>query len=220
MQTCLADVTHRNWEGGEWHIWQRFKHPGSKLIACKNSNQNIAQTSKCTDTLFGCNCSCWQLSNFVINDKAGSTLYSKCTSIKGIPCVPPALTQPLLWDGCSRAPAPSRSGVSTRLSGYQEPQCLVPHLKSHGATFSLRKAPGLQSNTRSSITSARTRVLCWNCSTRALAAQHVSPPRSLLLTKQESDAGTGGEGRGSRASPPAPCLLERYWHRYTNNQQH
>lgn len=74
-------------------------YPGSKQIACKNSNQSIAQPSKHTDAFFSCNCSCWQLSNFVIRDKAGNTLYSKCTSIKGIPCISPTLTQPLRQDG-------------------------------------------------------------------------------------------------------------------------
>ena len=146
-------------------------YPGSKQIACKNSNQSIAQTSKHTDAFFSCNCSCCQLSNFVINDKAGNTFYSKCTSIKGIPCISPMLTQPLLQDGMHqdcRSQQERGFHPSAWVPRVRVPRS--PHPKVPPSHFLTQKSSQASSNTCSSITSARTRALCWSCSTGALAA--------------------------------------------------
>lgn len=195
-------------------------YPGSKQIAYKNSNQSIAQPSKHTDAFFSCNCSCWPLSNFVIRDKAWNTLYSKCTSIKGIPCVSPTLTQPLLQDGTYQD---SRSQQERRFHpAVWVPRAAVPRSPhpTSSATEPLSHSEELPSSKARHIQASLQHIL--ECFSGALALEFWLPnsfchEAVCSSPSGRADAGAGGEDRGTRASHPVPCLLESCWHRYTNN---
>lgn len=188
---CRPHTQKLGWEGTAYLAAIQTPYPGSKQIACKNSNQNVTQTSKCTDAFSCCNCSHWQLSKFSIKDKPGNALPSKCTSIMGIPCALPALLQLLLQNGMHQD---SRS--------QQEPSfhpavwVPFPPLYLNWHTF-FRRAPRLQSSTSAHTCLAEALKLPISGGYEALCSS---------LTGR-GNAGTGGDGRGTRASHPAPCLL-------------
>lgn len=69
----------------------------------------------------------------VINEKTGSTLHSKYTSIKGIPCFPSTLTQPLLQDGMRWDSGSPQEQVSPSCLGTKSCDALFP-LKCHFPT--------------------------------------------------------------------------------------